>query len=244
MSEKKQAMAIANEGALVSASDTMVERIIMAASDPNVDVEKFERMMAMAERMQAKKAEAEFNEAFSRMQPELPEILEGGQIRHGGNLISTYARWDEDINPVIKPILAAHGFSLYFRIDTSDGVIVTGILGHRAGHREETTMKLPPDNSGAKNPVQALGSSVAYGKRYTGGALLNLSSYGADDDGNAAAGNPKVSEEQIANLECLITETGADLAKFLKYMGAESLDRIQASQYPKAIQALEAKRRA
>ena len=33
MSEKKQAMAIANEGALVSASDTMVERIIMAASD-------------------------------------------------------------------------------------------------------------------------------------------------------------------------------------------------------------------
>jgi hypothetical protein len=39
-----------------------------------------------------------------------------------------------------------------------------------------------PDASGNKNAVQALGSAISYGKRYTASALLNLTSHGEDDD--------------------------------------------------------------
>jgi hypothetical protein len=49
-------------------------------------------------------------------------------------------------------------------------------------------MELPVDTSGSKNPVQAVGSSTAYGKRYVMEALLNLTSRGVDDDGKRGGG--------------------------------------------------------
>lgn len=170
---------------------TLLSVISRAASDPNVNIDKMERLMAMHERMEAKRAEAEFSLALSEMQLELPSIAERGGIKdRGGNIQSTYALW-EDINEAIKPILTAHGFALSFRTNCADGIAVTGVLTHKAGHREETTIKLPADASGNKNAVQAVASSVSYGKRYTAGALLNLTSHGEDDDGKSAASKPK-----------------------------------------------------
>src|SRR5690606_24552765 len=135
----------------------------------------------MHERMQARQAEQAFNAALSEMQDELPSIGERGNA--AGRY--TYALW-EDINATIKPILKRHGFALTFRTDFSDGIAVTGVLTHKDGHREETTIKLPADKSGNKNDVQAVASSVSYGKRYTAGALLNLISRGEDDDAFSA----------------------------------------------------------
>jgi hypothetical protein len=155
--------------------------ISRAASDPNTDVDKMERLMAMYERLQAKQAEADFAAALAEMQDELPSIGERGNA--AGRY--TYALW-EDINAAIKPILKRHGFALSFRTDPADGIAVTGILSHRSGHKAETTIKLPPDTSGNKPQVQAVASSVSYGKRYTAGALLNLTSHGEDDDAFAA----------------------------------------------------------
>lgn len=162
--------------------------ISRAASDPNTDVDKMERLMAMYERLQAKQAEADFAAALAEMQDELPSIGERGNA--AGRY--TYALW-EDINAAIKPILKRYGFALSFRTDPSDGIAVTGILSHRNGHKAETTIKLPPDTSGNKPQVQAVASSVSYGKRYTAGALLNLTSHGEDDDAFAAA-DPKAAE--------------------------------------------------
>src|SRR5690606_4042351 len=70
----------------------------------------------------------------------------------------------------------------------------TGVLLHKAGHREETTIKLPADSSGNKNAVQAVASSVSYGKRYAAGALLNLTSHGEDDDAFAGGGGVDISD--------------------------------------------------
>jgi len=166
-----------NEGA------TILSVISRAASDPNVDIDKMERLLQMHERMQAKQAASEFASDLAEMQDKLPSIGERGNA--AGRY--TYALW-EDINAAIKPILRAHGFSLTFRTDFSDGITVTGVLLHRSGHREETSIKLPADSSGNKNAVQAVASSVSYGKRYTAGALLNLTSHGEDDDAYSASG--------------------------------------------------------
>ena len=155
--------------------------ISRAASDPSVDIDKMERLMQMHERMQARQASAEFAADLSDMQDALPSIGERGNA--AGRY--TYALW-EDINAAIKPILKRYGFALSFRTDFTDGIAVTGVLSHRSGHREETTVKLPADPSGNKNAVQAVASSVSYGKRYTAGALLNLTSHGEDDDAFSA----------------------------------------------------------
>lgn len=169
--------------ALATAQPTSLLAVISrAASDPACDVDKMERLMAMHERMLAQQAVVAFNESLAEMQDKLPSIGERGNA--AGRY--TYALW-EDINAAIKPILKAHGFALSFRTDFTDGIAVTGVLSHREGHSESTTIKLPADASGNKNAVQAVASSVSYGKRYTAGALLNLTSHGEDDDAFAAS---------------------------------------------------------
>lgn len=221
-------------------SASIMEVISRAASDPQTDVDKLERLMGMYERIEAKNAETAFYAALSQLQNELPEITEGGQIKHGDRIISNYARWDEDINPVIKPILSRHGFALTFRIDTKQQVNIKAVLSHSAGHSESTEICLPADTSGSKNPVQAVASSVSYGKRYTAGALLNLTTGGQDDDGVGAV-NPRVSEEQAAEIRKLIKQSKSDEASFCGYMMAKSVEDIRADTYDHAIKALKTK---
>tara|TARA_R100000908_G_scaffold42444_1_gene19793 strand:+ start:130 stop:942 length:813 start_codon:yes stop_codon:yes gene_type:complete len=173
----------------VSESVALISVIERAARDPEVNIDKMERLMQMHERILSKQSEVAFAQALSEMQDQLPCIEERGIIKNkAGGKQSTYAKW-EDINEALKPVLTRFGFALSFRTATGNGgITVTGILSHRGGHRETTDLTLPADNSGSKNTVQAIASSVSYGKRYTAGALLNLTSHGEDDDGQAAGG--------------------------------------------------------
>lgn len=170
------------EGQVVETAIGLLPMIERAARDPNVDVDKMERLMAMMERVEARNAEAAFATDLAEMQDALPSIGERGNA--AGRY--TYALW-EDINAAIKPVLKRYGFAISFRTDFTDGIAVTGVLSHKSGHKIETTIKLPSDASGNKNAVQAVASSVSYGKRYTASALLNLTSHGEDDDAFAAA---------------------------------------------------------
>lgn len=227
----------------VSSASAIIQVIERAARDPNIDIDKMERLLAMQERIVAKQAQASYAASLSLLQPTLPIIGERGSIKNNsGTVQSKYALW-EDIVGVITPLLAVQGFSLSFRTGNKDGKIqVTGVLLHREGHSEETTLDLPADTSGSKNAVQAVASSVSYGKRYTAGALLNLRTGEIDDDGRGAAQHPTLSDEQIANINALITEVGADKGRFLKYAKVASLDQILACNYGAVVQMLEAKR--
>lgn len=190
----------------VSESATILQVIQRAAADPQCDIEKMERLMAMHERMQARSAEAEFNAAMARMQIEMPSIAERGAIKVNGSVRSNYATF-EDINDVVKPVMKEYGFAISFRVDNEGSMIkVTGVLMHQAGHREETSMLLPSDSSGSKNSVQAVGSSVSYGKRYVMSALLNITTRGEDDDGYAAVPAATVTDAQAKQLQGLLDQ--------------------------------------
>jgi hypothetical protein len=158
----------------------MFERL---ATNPDVDVVKLERLIAMHERLVAGQAKADFDTAFALMQGQIPVITEQGQILVDGKLRSRYAT-NEDIQEVVKPILQVHGFSLRFRHEVADGWLkVIGILSHRSGHSEHDEFVTRADDSGKKNPIQAIGSARSYGQRYTTTALLNIATRGSDDDG-------------------------------------------------------------
>lgn len=71
----------------------LVERII---SDPNADVTKLEKLLDVNERILDRNAKAAFDEAFSRMWPELPEIDEKGSIKNkDGSVKSRYAKYED-----------------------------------------------------------------------------------------------------------------------------------------------------
>lgn len=224
---------------------SLITVIARAASDPAVNIEKMERLLQMQERILDRNAKAAFADALARLQPKLPILAERGGIKdRNGNVQSRYALW-EDIVGVVTPLLAEEGFSLSFRTSSDkDGVKVTGVLLHREGHSESTELWLPMDVSGSKNNVQGVGSSTSYGKRYTASALLNLRTGDVDDDGRAAGRKSAetLSEAQVANLDCLLADVGADKAKFLRYAKVDSLSEILAVNYSACVAAIEAKR--
>lgn len=199
--ERAIAPAVRAEPPVSVGGDPFLMMIERAARDPLVDIDKMERLFRMKLDMEERNAKAAYLRALAEMQPQLPVITKNGVIgknikdERGQNTgkqeaMTKYARW-EDVVEGITPVLAAHGFSLSFRVaqPTPDRVAVSGVLGHREGHTEETTLALPIDSSGAKNNVQGWGSSVSYGKRYTAFALLNISARGEDDDGHGAGGD-------------------------------------------------------
>lgn len=227
-----------------SETAALIHIIDRAARDPSVDIDKLQRLMDMQERIMERNAVAAFASALSSMQPELPVIIERGKIQIGTGKAQMYALW-EDINDAIKPVLARYGFALSFRTGQEDGkIIVTGILSHREGHSERTTMHLPIDTGGSKNAVQAVGSSTSYGKRYTAAALLNLTSRGEDDDGAAGGSGGKVTLEQVEDLVALADDVGADKEAFCRYFRVNGFADISTKDFPRAVAALNKKRAA
>ncbi len=160
------------------------------AGNKDIDVAKLERLIAMQEHILAHEAKAAFNRAFATMQAEIPSIHEsaagdGGKWRYAPL---------EDIQSIVRPILVKHGFGLSFRTEWPDkGTIkVIGILTHRDGHERTSEFLADADTSGSKNAIQARGSAVSYGHRYTTKDLLNITTRGADDDGKSAVPLPSL----------------------------------------------------
>ena len=224
--EQPSAPAVSDYGA------SLMEVIAKAARDPNVDIDKMERLIALQERVEARDAKLAFVAAKLAMRPHLPSIDMRGRIvirdKNDPNTIiqeTAFARF-EDIQFAVEPILMDHGFDLSFRNGLSpDGKVrVTTILTHQGGHAEETYFDLPHDSSGSKNAVQAVGSSTSYAKRYGVLSILNLRVCGEDDDGATAIPPVEISVKQYDQLNKLITGTQSDKDAFLNYLrGAKKL---------------------
>lgn len=220
-----------SENTLALASqDSVLTVIANAAKNPEVSVEKMERLFELQVQIMGKQAEADFSSALAEMQGELPVIKERGEIRINDRNKQKYALW-EDINQQILPILKKHGFALSFRASFAEGsIIVTGVLSHRSGHSVTTDVKLPADDSGSKNKVQQVGSSLSYGKRYAAGMLLNITSCGEDDDGNAGVNDELLNEWLDAIKE---TKHKGELLK----IGCDLKETVIAEQIMKRIRA-------
>lgn len=223
---------------VTSQTESLLQVISQAASNPNVDVDKMERLMGMYERITAKQAETSFYQAFAEMQPKLPIITKAGKGDRGK---WSFAKW-EDVVEQITPVTAQFGFSISFKTrQEGDRTVVTCVLAHRDGHRELTDgPPLMVDSSGSKNNVQGVGSTVSYGKRHAAFAALNIVARGEDDDGEAG-GARTVSAEEYLTLRDRIEEVGADETRFLKAYGIHDLQVFPAARFKAAMAQLDLK---
>lgn len=222
----------------------MMAIIAAAASDQTVDVAKMTALLDMQERIMAKQAEIDFSAAMSRLSGKLAgvKISRTAGVSYKGEEAFKFAPY-EAIDAAIRPLLAEEGFSLSFNSDAREGggAVITGTLSHAGGHSRKASLPLPLDNSGGKNNIQGMGSTISYGKRYTVGMLLNIVTCN-DDDGNG--GDEFVSNEQAVEIDLLITEVKADKARFLKFIGADEVQKIKVKDYQKAVTQLNAKKAA
>lgn len=181
---------------------SVLATISRLALDPKCDMEKLERLMALQERMEAKSALEAFNAAFAEMQCAMPSVEKRTENTHTKKM---YADLD-DINFAVRPVMAKYGFGVSFKIvNQANGVSITGILMHKSGHREETTMILPLDVGAGRSAVQSVGSTTTYGKRYVMCALLNITSGDDNDnDGYKEPIDPLVTPVQARQVQALL----------------------------------------
>lgn len=221
----------------------MIDRALASGAAP----ETLEKLLALQERWEAGQARKAFDEAMAAAKAEIPTIRKNRRVGYehkDGRGETSYQHEDlAEIARVVTPILSKNGLSYRYRTTSNinEPITVTCIISHRLGHSEENTLTAGADNSGKKNTIQAVGSTITYLQRYTLKAALGLAA-SQDDDGAHADDGDLISSEQINTLVDLANEVGADLEKFCQYAGVESLSEIHEKDYGKALAALEAKR--
>lgn len=182
-------------GQIVPINDNaaLMQAVARAASDPNVDVEKMERLFAMHERMEARQAETAFNAAMSRVQAAMRRI---DTDRTNSQTHSEYATYGA-LDRVLRPLYTAEGLSLSFDTEPSaEGTVgMVCYASHEAGHTRTYRACVPSDGKGAKGndvmtKTHAFGSGTAYGMRYLLKMIFNVAigKDPDDDDGNGASG--------------------------------------------------------
>jgi len=127
--------------------------------------------------------------------------------------------------------MSKHGLSASWHTKQDNGAVsVTCTITHLMGHKESVTLSAPPDNSGSKNNIQAIGSTVTYLQRYTLFAITGIAAADQDDDGQTAApaqANRYISDGQKHKIADMLTAVyGNDHSDFLKYIGCDSIDTI------------------
>lgn len=222
---------------------SLMEVISRAASDPNTDVDKLERLMGLYERIQGRSAEQAFNEAMNEAQTAMRPIAADASNPQTKSKYASYLALDS----AVRPIYSSQGFSLSF--DTGDNapeghVRVLCIVAHRAGHSRTYHIDMPADGKGAKGgdvmtKTHATGSGVTYGQRYLLKMIFNIA-VGGDDDGNRAGGGV-ISKDQFDHISELIVRFDADVPKFCKHFKIESVPELPASKYRTAVEMLNMK---
>ena len=240
-----------------SDSPLIMALIERAALDPHADVEKLERMMTMYERAKAKEAELAHNAAKGRILKKLAGIKivknrtglcqdKGRPPQKGNSATFEYAPLEE-IDKHLRPLLAEEDMDLSYSDEPRDDgqILIRGRLKHLpSGHYEDSFMSAPPDTTGGKSNVQAVGSTNSFLRRYITCNIFNIVVVGDDDDGNGGT----IDRDQTQTILGLISKAKAG-SKFLKYMSAQSVGEagsleaavgtISSRDYRKAISTLE-----
>lgn len=227
--------------ALARADGGSVARLLELAVEKGTPVEHLKELVDLHERMAERDARQQFITALAKFKAECPPIIHSKQAnfatRGGGAVKYSYTELDE-LARVIDPVLTANGFSYGWDQKLEGGNVTTVCtLWHVAGHSRSSSFTLPAQNDSAASPQQKIGMADTYAARRSLIAVLGLTT--ADKDPRPAEIDPTpISEDQAIEIEDLITETQADLAKFLKFMAVEKVADIPAVKFGEAKNAL------
>ena len=190
--------------AATDATANIALMILQASNNPDIDVDKIEKMYQLYNAEAARLAELEFSTALAKLHNDIELMATDSKGQD-----SRYLTF-ETMNAKTKKPLYENGFSLYFEhyskmndwqtIQTKSGdtpimlgcIEVKGILKHKTGLNISTSLTVPFDFSGSKktNSAQAQGSALSYAKRYIMASLLKIATF--DDDANFNRSNELV----------------------------------------------------
>ena len=208
----------------------MLNRAMVAGASP----ETLAKFMDLYDRWEQKRERKEFDAAIAAAKAEIRPIVRDSTGHNSKKYVSLDA-----IAKAVDPILSKHGLAYRFRTEQTDRINVTCILfGY--GHSEESTLSGPPDTTGNKNAIQAIGSTLSYLQRYSLVQMLGLAAAN-DDDGAGSGAGGSITDEQAGELLRLIEATSSDIRLFCRHFKVEGVALLPANQFDRAKQMLAAK---
>lgn len=228
-----------NEVAEVPASDIQMA-LLAIVQRKDIDPDRLEKFLDLQIKMEDRQAEQALSAALADFQSRCPVI----QRTKAGHNSKKYAPL-EDLVIQVQPLLLQTGLSYSFNIEPIDDKMnrIDVTIRHRQGGKFISSYFFPKaDASGNKNEAQGVRSANSYAKRTAFENALGIVTANEDLDGAKPA--LKTDENQaLSEVKALLTETKADVSKFLTFLGAKDLESLDSNQLQKAIHALKAKKK-
>lgn len=163
--------------------------MMMAAMKQGASLDQVEQMMNLQQRWEEREAEKAFNDALAAFKSEAVEVIKRKTVDFTSQKGRTHYKHAElsDVVEAVGPALSKHGFAWSWKTQQESGTIrVTCILKHRQGHSDSVMLEASADQSGNKNNIQAIASTVTYLQRHTLKSITGVSEKGDDDDGRSS----------------------------------------------------------
>ena len=181
-------------------SEELTERspseLVALALQQQADPDVLKKLLELQERWDANQAKKAYVSAMTAFKQEAPAVLK----KHNkvdftsakGRTHYNYANLGSIVQG-ISALLGKHELSASWSTEQKANIVtVTCNITHVGGHRESVTLSGPIDESGNKNLIQAVGSTVTYLQRYTLLAALGLATIDQDDDGRQGSGGTDI----------------------------------------------------
>lgn len=168
--------------------------LLMYAMNNGADLDRLERLMDMQTKWEKREAHKAYTEAMTEFKRNAPTINQDKYVSfETGKGTTAYAHATiGNVTGKIVGALAEHGFSHRWIPGRSEGgmITVTCEITHKLGHSETTTLEAGLDQSGGKNNIQSMASTITYLERYTLLAATGLAVRDQMDDDGAGSGPP------------------------------------------------------
>jgi hypothetical protein len=226
-----------------SDQQSIPERVLALAAQPNVNPEMFDRLVAWQEREQGRQAEEAFNVAMNAAQGEIFPVVRQAENKQTN---SFYAKL-EAVDAAIRPIYLRHGFNVAYGTvpPLTPGNIRVECevsLGRHSKkyYREAPADTLGPKGSAVKTVLHGGGSTETYLKRYAVCGAFNVVFRNQDDDGQRG-GMAFVTTQQAHEIRALLEQAGRQEDSFLFRLCTDvrSADEIEVKDFVRVKGALQ-----
>ncbi|NTS31310.1 ERF family protein [Phyllobacterium sp. BT25] len=215
------------------------------AVETGANIETLTKLMDLQDRWEKNQARKAFEAAMSAAKAEIPEIKKSRKVDFTSGKGRTNYQYEDlaGIMSAVAPVLSKHGLHVRYRTAAEPNmpISVTCIISHSMGHSEENTLTAGRDDSGNKNSIQAIGSTVTYLQRYTLKAVLGLAA-AADDDGSTADQTTDeakpITEAQASVIRELIEQGELETPTFCDHWKVEAVTDIPMDKFNEVVGSL------
>lgn len=223
----------------------MLQLIADAIRDERVDPSKLETLLRIRHEEEQREARREFAAAMVAVASCIEQVGKHGRVklvRDGKDMGSYKFARMEDVDIALRPLLREFGLRLSFTIEEraqgGGGAIITGTATHRNGVSESSTVPLALDSGAGRNNLQAMGSTISYGKRYVTAALFNIVWKDQDDDANGAF-ETFIAPDQAGQIRAMLKAQSISEDDFTEYLRVDTLEHLPASRFRNTMASLQ-----